>query len=141
MPRVSSCIKGKKVCLVINLHYNHARHPLDHRFRCCRSYSRASVLSTGRSERRRVSSHPLHPQALTNPASLFFLLFFLFSGCGLLPQCQCEANPATGCELLFDECSQQFYWPSTCGACGACPKVCVICKWSSLSAVRADDGP
>ncbi|KAJ7832613.1 hypothetical protein B0H13DRAFT_2112178, partial [Mycena leptocephala] len=61
-------------------------------------------------------------------------------GCGLLPQCQCEVNPATGCELLFDECSQQFYWPSTCGACGACPKVCVICKWSSLSAVRADDG-
>ncbi|CAK5284732.1 unnamed protein product [Mycena citricolor] len=47
--------------------------------------------------------------------------------CGFDATCGCTPDPAAGCELTFDKCGQQWYWPSHCKGCQAdCPDHCVL---------------
>ncbi|CAK5284733.1 unnamed protein product [Mycena citricolor] len=45
--------------------------------------------------------------------------------CGFEAQCGCTPDAATGCQLTFDKCGQQWYWPPQCQGCGTCPELCV----------------
>ncbi|KAJ7027198.1 hypothetical protein C8F04DRAFT_1123313 [Mycena alexandri] len=45
--------------------------------------------------------------------------------CGFPQSCPCKPNYKTGCELQYDKCGKQFYWPPQCTGCAPCLELCV----------------
>ncbi|KAJ7776363.1 hypothetical protein B0H16DRAFT_1506548, partial [Mycena metata] len=45
--------------------------------------------------------------------------------CGFPESCPCKPHHRTGCELQYDECSQEYYWPAQCTGCAPCLELCL----------------
>ncbi|KAJ6526880.1 hypothetical protein DFH09DRAFT_1371556 [Mycena vulgaris] len=45
--------------------------------------------------------------------------------CGFDRTCDCDFDRKTGCVPQFDDCGQQWFWPSQCTGCEPCVHACV----------------
>ncbi|KAJ7164315.1 hypothetical protein C8R46DRAFT_1220823 [Mycena filopes] len=45
--------------------------------------------------------------------------------CGFPESCPCKPDQKTQCELKYDECGKQHYWPAQCEGCAPCLELCV----------------